>query len=270
VAVLRRDPRTGSLTQARGLAGCFNQQGHSGCTIARGFYGVGQPLLSPDGRNLYLLSNPTQPGGAGGPDTCRLAFPDGCQAISVFARDTATGSLAQLDGPDGCVDIVDVSCRTARPLRNAGGGAALSPNGRNLYLTVANAVVSFARNPATGALRQVDGTAGCIAESIPGCRIGHGLGDGPIVMSPDGRNVYVADEEMGQLAVLQRDALTGALRQPPGWCLSAHGEHGCRRLPAIRHIGSLIEPSPDGRQLYANTYTTSTQPALMVFRTTGR
>jgi hypothetical protein len=50
-----------------------------------------RPAAQPDGRNLYLLSTPTQPSDAGGPDACRLGFPFGCQAISVFARETGTG-----------------------------------------------------------------------------------------------------------------------------------------------------------------------------------
>jgi hypothetical protein len=76
------------------------------------------------------------------------------------------------------------------------------------------------------------GRLGASPNPTPGCRAGHGPGE-LIAISPDGRTVYVGDGYLGQLAVLKRDLLTGALRQPSGWCVTAGG----------MNVASAAEPS---------------------------
>jgi hypothetical protein len=59
---------------------------------------------------------------------------------------------------------------TARGLRDAV-DAAISPNGRHLYLIGSEppAMAVFKRNPRTGALSQLPGSAGCVAAQEQGC-----------------------------------------------------------------------------------------------------
>jgi hypothetical protein len=87
-------------------------------------------------------------------------------------------------------------------------------------------------------------------------------------MSPDGRKVYVADGQLGHLAALRRDRLTGALQQPSDWCVTTRANNGCRRLRAIRDI-EQIQLSRDGRQLYAIGGLVSSAPTIAVFRASG-
>jgi hypothetical protein len=59
-------------------------------------------------------------------------------------------------------------------------------------------VTTFARNPTTGALTQLGGAAGCIAEVGNGviCADGKGLVEAvSVVVSPDLNHVYVAHVE---------------------------------------------------------------------------
>jgi DNA-binding beta-propeller fold protein YncE len=107
---------------------------------------------------------------------------------------------------------------------------------------------------ALGELSQKQGPAGCISLSgAEGCARATAI-DGTIdvVVSPDGRNAYVAGFGSDTVATFDRDPATGALSQKPGTdaciaevgsrdkCAPAHGLNGAAGL-AI---------SPDGRNLY--------------------
>jgi len=104
----------------------------------------------------------------------------------------------------------------------------------------------------TGALTQPAGTAGCISEDGSGpCRDGRAL-DYPhaVVVSPDGRSVYVASHG---IARFDRNATTGALTQPSGagGCISEDGAEPCRDGHGmIAGVGDLAV-SPDGKSVYA-------------------
>jgi hypothetical protein len=112
------------------------------------------------------------------------------------------------------------------------------------------------RNPATGALTQKPGTAGCISDTGgDGCKNGTGLANAfDVVPSRDGRSVYVASAASSALTVFDRDAATGALSQKPGTagCISDTGSGGCRDGTAL---GSAlgIALSPDGSSLYVSS-----------------
>ena len=78
----------------------------------------------------------------------------------------------------------------------------VSPDGKSVYATSRNngpedsagAVVRLIRNPATGAISQPAGTAGCISQTGAGpCADGHGL-DGAlsVTVSANGKSTYVA------------------------------------------------------------------------------
>src|SRR4029077_11416173 len=101
-------------------------------------------------------------------------------AVAIFARNTTTGALTQLSGTAGCVssDGTGGSCTQARGLQGAR-TAVVSPDNLHVYVAAqtGNAVAVFARNTTTGALTQLSGAAGCIAETGDGvtCADGHAL-----------------------------------------------------------------------------------------------
>jgi DNA-binding beta-propeller fold protein YncE len=85
-------------------------------------------------------------------------------------------------------------------------GVAMSADGRNVYVTSANAVVGLRRNPRTGALNEPPGSAGCISEdgSDP-CADGRALsGAYGAAVSADGKSVYVASLDSAAVARLER------------------------------------------------------------------
>jgi DNA-binding beta-propeller fold protein YncE len=93
---------------------------------------------------------------------------------------------------------------------------ALSPDGKNVYVGsfFGNSVASFSRAEKGGALTQLAGTAGCIAEATAGCATGIALGavEG-LAVSRDGTNVYAASALSNAVVNLVRNTETGALTQ---------------------------------------------------------
>ena len=231
VLVLRRDPLTGALREA----GCV---GEGSCTPARGLELASALALSPDGRNLYVIS------------------PRG--TVASFARDGGSGALTQV----GCIGQGESTpgCEAEPALRGAS-DAAVSPDGRNLYVAsrFSSAVVTFARGEG-GDLRRVDCLA---ASSIEGCRRARALeGARTLGVSPAGDAVYVTSTDT--VSLLERDSATGTLQ--PRSCVSAAGVGGCARL---RHLdgASSAAPSPDGRHVYV---TAGISNSVTTFRVSGK
>src|SRR5712692_1666553 len=77
------------------------------------------------------------------------------------------GKLTQLPGRAGCISAAGNTdgCEIFPPLSGAS-SVAVSPDGRNVYTTGyhGDAVVSFRRDPATGALSLLDGQAACFSK----------------------------------------------------------------------------------------------------------
>jgi DNA-binding beta-propeller fold protein YncE len=88
-----------------------------------------------------------------------------------------------------------------------------------------------------------------------------------VVVSPDGRNVYVAS--VGGLTVFARDARSGALRQLAGsaGCLLASRQTAdCSHRGALHGLSpTVVAVSPDGRNVYTVTHWSAGE-ALVVFR----
>jgi DNA-binding beta-propeller fold protein YncE len=174
-------------------------------------------------------------------------FPSSCWAV---------GELSQKAGADGCIsdDGSGGDCRDVTALQRPD-GIAVSADGRNAYVASekSNSLGIFDRDPATGALTQKPGRAGCVSEDGSGgaCEDGMGLLTASrVVVSPDGKNVYVASQASNAIAIFDRDPATGALAQKPGTagCVSQMGGvcEKARALEAPRELAI----SPDGKNLY--------------------
>jgi 6-phosphogluconolactonase (cycloisomerase 2 family) len=256
VAAFARDATTGALTQLGGLAGCVSDNGTGGmCVDGTGLLGARGVTVSRDGQHLYVASQASN-------------------AVAIFARNAVTGALTQLSGAAGCIaDNGDgVTCARGTGLRNpihVEGSA----DGRNVYVVSrdSNAVTIFARNAATGALTQLPGLAGCIAENGDGvtCAVGAGLREAVfLTLSLDGTNLYVASQLSNAVAIFARNTLTGALTQLSGvaGCVSEDGSDDGKALVCADGkalVGAIaVAVSPDGLNVYAPAYLSD---ALAIF-----
>ncbi|MDQ3664630.1 MAG: beta-propeller fold lactonase family protein, partial [Actinomycetota bacterium] len=207
VVTLERDPTTGALTQKDCIAD-FATAGTEKCSVAPfPLGGVNSVSISPDGRQLYAGSF------------------DGDQ-VSVFARDTETGALTMVS----CINATGSGgCAAGRGLGKVFAVNATA-DGENLYATAyaGDAVAVFARDGTTGALTQLPGADGCVAELGDGvtCADGVGLdGSHDVRSSADGSHVYVAANESDAVTIYARDTATGALA--PSGCVSRAPLDGC-------------------------------------------
>jgi DNA-binding beta-propeller fold protein YncE len=209
--------------------------------------------ISPDGRSLYLVSG---------------SFHG--SVIARFSREPLTGALTYDDcltgetdpGPTGVL-----SCATIPGATHGGYGSGLneptgvvvSPNGGHVYVTsgLDQSLVTFARDPATGALR----FDGCLSTNDMSTRCRHlsigkwgfeGLGE-PL-LSPDGKFLYAGASSAGTVDTF-RIGPSGA----PAFagCLGGNGEaKRCHFHPgplSSLELPTGLAPSPDWHFLYATS-----------------
>jgi DNA-binding beta-propeller fold protein YncE len=242
LAVPNRPPVTtlGVISQLRGRAGCVADRTarQPGCAPVRALRGPGAFLgseaiaVSSDGRNVYVASASSN-------------------ALTVFTRNPSTGALTQAAGAAGCVAVGRANgCGFAFGLLNPN-SVAISADGRNVYATAfkSNSVVSFQRNPSTGALTQT----GCIsAVTTPRCTVGRALRGADVVqVSRDGKSVYVGAFTGNAVAIFARSTSSGALSQPggAGGCIAAGGAGGCATGNAMLNPEGLAV-SGDSKNVY--------------------
>jgi DNA-binding beta-propeller fold protein YncE len=185
VVVFARDRTTGTLTQLEGPLGCLSGDDSvaDSCTKARALGGAESLAISADGRTVYVASPYSN-------------------ALVVLVRDRRTGALTQPEGAAGCLsedgndenaDATGV-CTDGTALA-AAGMVALGPDGVSAYVVATDAVSAFARNTATGALRQLGGTYRCISATGTGgacARASSLLFAAALAISPNGRHAYLA------------------------------------------------------------------------------
>jgi DNA-binding beta-propeller fold protein YncE len=241
---------TGSLEQLPGRLGCLSsgKAAAKACGKARALKGAGPGVgsraiaISPDGRNVYVAAS-------------------GADAIAVFDRNPVTGALTQPQGKKGCVASMvgkakGDECGPAIGLI-APNSVAVSPDGRTVYATSRSgaSITTFHRSRKSGALKQLPPSAsGCISGlAIPGCTLGRGVKwPDVVVVSPDGKNVYVGDFAGSGVTSFSRSAGSGALTQLAGTagCITEAGIEGCAKGVQMDHIeGMAINPS--GKTVYA-------------------
>jgi DNA-binding beta-propeller fold protein YncE len=232
----------------------------AGCGQARALQGAGPVMgsravaVSPDGRSVYVAASRSN-------------------AIAVFTRNPSTGALSQAAGAGGCVASKGANgCGRAIGLSGAN-SVAVSADGRNVYATArgSDAVTAFARNPATGALRQLPGAAGCVSGlPLPSCATGRGVvGPDVVLASADGKNVYVGSFFGNAVAAFAREPKGGGLTQlgGSGGCLAA-AIAGCAPATALGAPEGMAI-SADGSSVYVANALASSVVTLVRDPSTG-
>jgi DNA-binding beta-propeller fold protein YncE len=265
LSIMARDPASGALTPLGCVRGTGGIDGGAACSVRATLGDLTDVLVSPDGKNVYVASE---------------------NGIDVFSRDPATGLLSNPPGKAACIseDGSKGACVDGKVLDEPN-SLAISPDGKFLYSADGRGGVAVLRRAADGSLSQsTDPQAGCITQdgfdpgdgssTVTSCVDGKALGnpDG-IAISPDGKNVYVSDEDsQSAIAVLRRDGQTGELSQDAGkaGCLSEKGEDRdvmdvCNVAKAIEGIGPA-SLSPDGRFVYTTSFNSS---AISIFKRDG-
>lgn len=239
IAIFTRDPQTGTLTQAPGSGGCIAARSASGCAKAIGLDEPNSIALSPNGKSAYVTSR-------------------AANSVTSFVRNSKTGALRQLPPPlAGCIAGISLPGCAAGVGLGAPDVVVVSPDGNNVYVGsfFGNSVAAFSRNPTTGALAQLAGSAACIAEATSGCASGIALKSVEgLAISGDGDNVYAATALSNAVVTLARNASTGALSQASdgSGCIVESALTGC--TTGVQLSGAnAVAVSPND----ANVYVTS-------------
>jgi DNA-binding beta-propeller fold protein YncE len=242
-ALLAMSAGAGAATPAQlpGTAGCVALKGEGGCAPGRAVAGAERAVaVSPDGKSVYLVaqSNPEALEG---------------DAIDVFDRDPTSGALTQKAGAAGCFAASGRDgCGKYQALHGAH-EAAVSPDGRNVYVTTGAGIVAFSRDPASGALTPLPSSTECLGGDrlkAP-CRPAEGIaGANSLTFSPDGAELYVTSNAYASIATLSRDPVTGAL-QPAGCVAASPGPRKCGGVPPGEGATDAIVAGADGRSIYA-------------------
>ena len=239
IAIFSRDRTTGALTQAAGKAGCVAAKAAEGCALGIGLIAPNSVAVSPDGKNVYVTSRDAA-------------------SVTTFRRNRLTGALRELPpSASGCISGLPLpGCTSGRALKGPD-GVVVSPDGKNVYVGdfFGNAVASFSRAGGSGALTQLAGTAGCIAEAIEGCATGVQLGSiEGLAVNRSGSAVYAAAAVSNAVDILSRDRETGALSQGTGknGCVTDAAVTGCA-LGYELAGANAVAVSPKGAGVYATS-----------------
>jgi sugar lactone lactonase YvrE len=230
-AVLTRKRAAGTLRPSS----CVTWRRRARCARAPGLEMVNDIAVSPDGRHVYAASGGWIEGVEGD-------YPiDGSDAVTAFARRPRTGALRAVNCLQSAArfrskedDARERGCGAGRALAGAT-SIAISPDGRSVYTAGwwTSGVAVLRRDRRTGALSQPRGQAGCVRlQRAEGCAVAP-VGDArDLVVSPDGRHVYVRSGD--RIVVFARDR-TGRLRHRGA-------------TPAER--ADTLAIAPDGRHVY--------------------
>jgi DNA-binding beta-propeller fold protein YncE len=246
------------------VVGCVAALAVRGCALRDpALAHVAALASSPDGRTIYAATYGDDPGA------------DSVVALSQTNRSerpVARGRrgklrrprrprpvLAPVPGPRGCVQSLGPTAATCA-FRASGlqglVGIAVSPDGRSVYTvsSVSSAIVRFVRNRSTGGIvpQECAGDASRVGAGDVPCavRIAGLRGAAAVVVSPDGRFVYVASSDPGGVVTFVRNPASGSLSPVPGpdGCLSALPLTGCTTVPELRGARALAL-GPGGGEL---------------------
>ena len=256
ISSFSRDTTTGALTQLSGAAGCIQDnlkttKRPNDCDqTGRELGAINMLAISPDGKNAY---GATWSG-----------------SIVVLDRDTSTGALTQKNGTDGCLDATGADgCLTSGITQTQ--NLVVSADGKHVYATsyTRGRIWVLNRDASTGILTKGDcykafgnTTDSCANDGAPFRGI-ESSGVNFIYQSPDGAHLY-AQSYTSSIAVLTRDATTGALSQ-------ATGTGGCIADSSLIAAGSAFENCAPARGMLSNSndFTVGTSKAYLAIDAKG-
>lgn len=197
IAVFRRNPTTGVLTQLRGQAGCLTATVVAGCAPSSGLRGTHRLTITSDGRFGYAAGKRDETGGSG-------------SSIVVFRRDLETGVLRQLPGDAGCLAQDDQpGCQVARSIDGAH-AVMFDQAEETAYVSTDRAGIAVLRRDArTGQLHQLPDAFGCLDDP----KVDRGTTCTParrassihfLVLSSDGGFAYAAGENSSCVLAFRR------------------------------------------------------------------
>jgi DNA-binding beta-propeller fold protein YncE len=182
--------------------------------------------------------------------------------LPTAAASAKVGAVTQLHGKGGCVarqndtGAVRKACTVARFAGVEMDGVAVSPDGRNLYVTsIGGALAVFRIHH--GRLRELAGRAACFsATGSSGCtRVPQLSHSGQVTVSPDGRTVYVGAANrkavFGGVVIFARARKTGALHKVG--CVGENAAGGCIKARSLLTSVDGLTVSPDGRSIYVGS-----------------
>jgi 6-phosphogluconolactonase (cycloisomerase 2 family) len=189
----------------------------------------------------------------------------GAAVLSSGLSDSA-GDLTQLSASAGCLTTQGArrprGCSSVRGIRADDNLViALSADDRHAYVAGGLGLAVFERDVASGALTQLDGSAGCFARAADDqCGLAAGMaererhmwGIGKVQMAPDDSFVYVTQSVPRTILAFARDQQSGELRQLP-WpygCITALVRADCARVPELPGGVLDIAVSSDGGHVY--------------------
>jgi DNA-binding beta-propeller fold protein YncE len=251
------NPSAGALSPLASPFNCVSEEEFpvvEGCgtLVPSGLNNAEEVQVSPDGSNAYSVAV------------------DG--ALIEYSRNPASGGLAVI----GCVSAATRPCAPSHVVLEADAmgspaGLAISPDGKSVYVITHgsnNAIVEFSRNPEGGLLTET----GCVSEErLAGCNAAAGGLSSPygVIVTPDGRNVYVASYSDNAVAEFARNTQTGELTQLP-WpnnCVSSTWASGCGAVIWGRELdrADALAVSPHGGNVYVATGGAAGGGALVAF-----
>lgn len=192
----------------------------------------------------------------------------------MLSRSSTTGVLSQLPAELGCVRQTGAEgCTNGKGLPGPR-DVEVSPDGKHVYaLGDGNTIAAFARNLVNGALTQLGGMDGCLAQlGGVSCRDVRAMAAASdLALSPDGRHVYVAAAGSDAVTVLRRDETTGVLSQDSGdgGCISRTGEPACRLASAFVGLDAPTHLAVADDAVFVASQTSDTLDRLSRDRDTG-
>jgi DNA-binding beta-propeller fold protein YncE len=238
-----RNTTTGTLTQKSGAAGCIANTGDgTTCRDGRAMSGPSFITVTGDGKHLYVASE----------------FSDAVSALSIGSD----GSLTQIgdgSGGSGCVENVPSAdgCADGRALD---GPFSINASSANDTIYVAgfsgSSVAALGRDPATGRLAPLPGTAGCVsATGADGCSTDPDLSNPrDVAGAPGGKHIYVASTSSSKLLLYDRLASGGLVKRAgTDGCIAETADAGCRQGRGMSGASRIVV-SAAGEDLYLASF----------------